>query len=68
MYGDVDEVSKLTDVPVNVLREWKQEPWWVEIQRTIFVEQNDKLSTRISGVLDKALHHIVDRLDHGDQT
>ena len=68
VYGDVDEVSKLTDVPVNVLREWKQEPWWVEIQRQIFVEQNDNLSTRLSGVLDKALTHIVDRLDHGDQT
>ena len=68
VYGDMDEVSKLTDVPVKVLREWKQEPWWVEIQKQIYVEQNDKLSSRISGVLETAIEQIVDRLEHGDQT
>lgn len=68
VYGDVNEVSKILDIPLSVLREWKEEPWWIEIQKKVFVEQNDRLSARISTVLDKAVDQISDRLDHGDTT
>lgn len=66
VYGDVDEVSKLTNVPAKYIRQWKDEPWWTEIQKKVFVEQNEKLASRINGVLDSSLTHIVDRLDNGD--
>ena len=66
VYGDIDQVSELTGIPAKFLREWKQEPWWNEIQKKVFVEQNEKLAGRISGVLDKSLEHLVDRLDNGD--
>jgi hypothetical protein len=66
VYGDIDQVSELTGIPVKFLREWKQEPWWNEIQKKVFVEQNEKLAGRISGVLDKSLEHLVDRIDNGD--
>jgi len=66
VYGDVDEVSKLTNVPVKYIRQWKEEPWWSEIQKKVFTEQNEKLASRINGVLDSSLTHIVDRLDNGD--
>lgn len=66
VYGDVDQVSEMTGVPAKVLREWKDEPWWKEIQKKVFVEQNEKLASRISGVLDRSLDHLVDRLDNGD--
>ncbi len=68
VYGDFEEVSRLAEVPVPILRQWRDEPWWVEIQRTIFTEQNDKLSGRISQVLTKAIDEIADRLDNGDTT
>lgn len=66
VYGDVDQVSEMTGIPAKHLREWKDEPWWKEIQKKVFVEQNEKLASRISGVLDKSLDHLVDRLDNGD--
>lgn len=66
VYGDVDQVSEMTGIPAKVLREWKDEPWWKEIQKKVFVEQNEKLASRISGVLDRSLDHLVDRLDNGD--
>ena len=66
VYGDIEQVSELTGIPSKFLREWKQEPWWNEIQKKVFVEQNEKLAGRISGVLDKSLEHLVDRLDNGD--
>ena len=66
VYGDIDQVSELTGIPTKFLREWKSEPWWTEIQKKVFVEQNEKLAGRITGVLDKSLEHLVDRLDNGD--
>ena len=66
VYGNVDEVSDMTGIPPKILREWKDEPWWAEIQKKVFVEQNEKLASRINGVLDKSLEHLVDRLDNGD--
>ena len=59
VYGDVDEVSKLTKVPVKYIRQWKEEPWWNEIQKKVFVEQNEKLGSRISTVLDRSLTEIT---------
>lgn len=66
VYGDVDQVAEMTGIPPKVIRDWKEEPWWAEIQRKVFVEQNEKLAGRINGVLDKSLEHLVDRLDNGD--
>ena len=66
VYGDVDQVSELTGIDPKFLRQWKDEPWWSEIQKKVFIEQNEKLASRISGVLDRSLDHLVDRLDNGD--
>ena len=66
VYGDFDKVSELTRVPANTLRVWHQEPWWVEIQKQVYVEQNENLSSRINIVLDKSLVEIADRLENGD--
>ena len=68
VYGDVEEVARLTDVPVPELRRWRQESWWADIQKQIFIEQNENLSARVAVVLDKAIEQITDRLDNGDQT
>ena len=66
VYGDVDQVSEMTGIDPKFLRQWRDEPWWSEIQKKVFVEQNEKLASRISGVLDRSLDHLVDRLDNGD--
>lgn len=66
VYGDIEQVSEMTGIDPKFLRQWKDEPWWSEIQKKVFVEQNEKLASRISGVLDRSLDHLVDRLDNGD--
>ena len=66
VYGDFDIVSEKTRVPANTLRGWHQEPWWVDIQRQVYIEQNENLSSRINIVLDKSLIEIADRLENGD--
>lgn len=66
VYGDFDKVSEKTRVPTATLRTWHQEPWWVDIQRQVYVEQNENLSSRINIVLDQSLVEIADRLENGD--
>lgn len=67
VYGDTKQVSELAQVPESVIRGWKQEPWWIEIQKQVYQEQNEKLAARISSVLDTAITHLEDRLETGDQ-
>ena len=66
IYGDFEKVHELTNVPVATLKGWRQEPWWVEIQKQVYIEQNENLSSRINNVLDISLVEIEDRLKDGD--
>jgi hypothetical protein len=66
VYGDFLIVSEKTRVPVATLKMWHQEPWWVDIQRQVYIEQNENLSSRINIVLDQSLVEIADRLENGD--
>jgi len=67
VYGDIKQVSELAKVPESVIRGWKQEPWWIELQKQVYSEQNEKLAARISRVLDKTITHLEDRLENGDE-
>lgn len=66
VYGNVEQVSKITNIPEGVVRAWKQEPWWITLQQQIMIEQNEELGSQINKVLDKTLEHLEDRLSNGD--
>ena len=68
VYGDFKEVFKITGIPEKTLRSWKEEPWWYEIQKQVFVEQNEKLAARLSNTLNKTIDELNERLEHGDYT
>lgn len=67
VYGDTAQTAELAQVPESVIRGWKQEPWWIEIQKQVYQEQNEKLAARISKVLDSTITHLEERLEHGDE-
>lgn len=66
VYGNMEETSKLAKVPVKTLKEWAREPWWTDILKEVYVEQNDKLSAQITDVLADSLIQLKERLDNGD--
>lgn len=66
VFGNVEKVAEETDIPVKFIRLWKNEPWFIEVQKQVYIEQNEELSAKISDTLDKTLTHLVDRLDNGD--
>lgn len=66
VYGNVEEVERITKIPANHIRAWKQESWWIDLTRQIYVEQNENLGANINKILDKTLVHLSDRLENGD--
>jgi len=66
--GDVAEVARLAKVSEKDIREWKEEPWWAEIQCRMMVEQNEGLLHKINTTVEKALAVLEDRILSGDST
>ncbi len=64
--GDIERVSRTCNIPVTQLRIWMQESWWSDIQRKIFIEQNNGLLGRINSVVDNTLSMLEDRVLNGD--
>lgn len=67
VYGDIEQVSKYTDVPQATLRTWKNEAWWLDITKQVYVESNEGLTAKISRTLDTTLDLLRDRLENGDE-
>lgn len=68
VYGDTKEVAKIAQIDEKFIKLWKQEPWWFEIQKQVFIEQNEKLAAQLSTTLNKTIDAINDRLENGDYT
>lgn len=66
VYGNVEETSKLSNVPEKEIRSWMKDAWWDEIIKQVYVEQNDKLGSQITSLLERSLQDLNDRIEHGD--
>lgn len=64
--GNMRLVSELTGVSYQLIREWKQEPWWNQIVDEIRASRNSALDTKLSRLVDKSLETVADRLDNGN--
>lgn len=64
--GNMKMVSALTDVPYDLLRKWKTQPWWDEMVREIRATQNIEMDTKLSDIVQKTLDAVNDRIVNGD--
>lgn len=64
--GNMRLVSELTGVSYQLIREWKQEPWWPEIVAEIRASRTSALDTKLSKLVDKSLETVADRLEYGN--
>ncbi len=64
--GSVADVSRLTEVPENVIRGWKTEQWWIDVSQQVIKEDDDELSTRFTNVVKLALKQLEDKLQNGN--
>jgi hypothetical protein len=63
---DVEETAKICGVYPYVIRQWKNELWFNQIQKDVRKEKNEKLDAKITEVLTQAVDLITDRILNGE--
>ena len=64
--GNMRLVAELTGVSYALIREWKGQSWWKDLEAEIRASRRSEVDTKLSRIVDKALVVIEDRLDNGD--
>jgi len=64
--GNMALVSSVTKIPHQLLRAWKQQPWWAEIEQQVRATENLQMDSKLSKIVDKSLDAVLDRLENGE--
>lgn len=64
--GNMKLVAAVTGVSYDLVRQWKIQPWWKELEAEIRQTQNIEMDTKLSKIVDKSLDAVLDRVEHGD--
>ena len=64
--GKAPMVEAVTGVPRDLIRQWKMQPWWKELELEIRSEETAELDTKLAKIVDRTLDCIIDRVDNGD--
>lgn len=64
--GNLKMVSATTGVQYSLVRQWKSQPWWKELEMEIRQTQNIEMDTKLSKIVDKSLDAVMDRIDNGE--
>lgn len=64
--GNLKMVSAITGVSYELVREWKTQPWWKELESEIRQTQNIEMDTKLSKIVDKSLDAVLDRVENGE--
>lgn len=64
--GNMKMVAAMTGVTHDLIRQWKGQSWWKELEAEIRQTQNIELDTKLSRIVDKSLDAVLDRVENGD--
>jgi len=65
--GSIAEVSRVTGIPQNTLWSWKKYSlWWKDVESTLRNEKNNGTAAKLTGIVDKTLAAIIERIEEGD--
>lgn len=65
--GSMAETHRVTTIPLNTLWSWKQQDtWWGDVEKALRAELNNDTSSKLSGIVNKTLSAITDRVENGD--
>ncbi len=64
--GNMVLTSKLINVPLDTLKRWKKESWWLDITETLQEEETMELDKKLAKTVAKTLEVVNDRLEKGD--
>lgn len=64
--GNLRQVSAVSGVSYDLVRQWKTQAWWPEIEAEIRNSQNIEMDTKLSKIVEKSLETVQDRVENGD--
>ena len=64
--GSIPRTSELAKVPLQTLRRWLDEEWFLQTMHRVKREENFEVDRRFSKIVDKALTKIEERIEGGD--
>ena len=64
--GNMALVSSVTKIPHQLLRAWKGQPWWAEVESQIRATENLQMDGKLTKIVDKSLDAVMDRLENGE--
>lgn len=64
--GNMKIVAATTGVSYDLIRQWKTQPWWAELEMEIRQTQNIEMDTKLSRIVEKSLDAVLDRVENGE--
>jgi transposase-like protein len=64
--GNMKLVAATTGVEHSLIRQWKTQSWWKELEAEIRQTQNIEMDSKLSKIVDKSLDAVLDRVENGD--
>lgn len=64
--GHFGQTSELCGVPEHTIRAWRKMEWFHDLLREIRGENNEKLDSKFTEIVERSLDQIVDRVENGD--
>jgi hypothetical protein len=64
--GNLRQVSAVSGVSYDLVRQWRGEAWWAELEAEIRQSQSIEMDTKLSKIVEKSLEATLDRVENGD--
>lgn len=64
--GSAAKTGEILGIKPGTIRQWKLQPWWQQVIDRIKNEKDDELDVKLTGIIDKSVEVINDRLQNGD--
>lgn len=64
--GNMALVSGITGIPHQLLRSWKGQPWWKEMENEVRLTENIEMDSKLTKIVDRSLDAVIDRIENGE--
>jgi hypothetical protein len=66
MTGSTVKAGALADIPGRTIRGWTTRDWWAPLVDMVRLEKQDEMDAKITGIMDKALDGISQKLSENE--
>lgn len=64
--GNMKLVAVDSGVDYGLLRQWKMQPWWSDLEKEIRATQNIAVDNKLSKIIERSMDLTLDRLENGE--